>query len=84
MNMTMTKEKESIVKQLEKLAAEYHGEYDKRMQEHSRLTDVMLTTQDNEKFQQLASELHDCHGIIRYYRGKINAINEALDIIRIG
>lgn len=84
MNMTMTKEKESIVKQLAELIAEYQGRYDEELKKSSELTDKMLATEDNEQFQHFMSELDDCHKDAMYFLGKIHALDESLDIIKIG
>ena len=82
MNMTTTKE--SIVKQLEELAAEYQGRYDEEIKKSSALTDKMLASKDNDQFRDLMQELRDCNTMKSYVMGKIHAIIEALDIIKIG
>lgn len=82
MNMTMTKE--SIVKQLDELIAEYQGRYDEELKKSSELTDKMLAAEDNEQFQHFMAELDDSHKDAMYFLGKVHAIDEALDIIRIG
>lgn len=84
MNMTMTKEKESIVKQIEELVAEYQGRYDEEIKKSSALTDKMLASKDNDEFRDLMQELRDCNTMKSYFMGKIHAINESLDIIKIG
>lgn len=80
MNMT----KDPIVKQLEELAAEYQWRHDEETKKSAALTDKMLATKDNDQFRHFMAELEDSHTDSMYFLGKIHAINEALDIIRIG
>ena len=82
MNMTMTKE--SNVKQLEELVAEYKWRYDEKIKKSSALTDKMLASKDNDQFRHFMAKLEDSHKDSMYLLGKIHAINESLDIIKIG
>lgn len=76
--------KESNVKQLEELVAEYQWRYNERIKKSSALTDKMLASKDNDQFRHFMAELEDSHKDSMYFLGKIHAINETLDIIRIG
>ena len=84
MNITMTKEKESIVKQLDELIVEYQGRYYEEIKKSTELTDKMLASKDNDQFRHFMAELDDSRKDSMYLLGKIHAINESLDIIRIG
>ncbi len=84
MNITMAKEKESIVKQLEELVVEYQGRYYEEIKKSTELTDKMLASKDNDQFRHFMAELEDSRKDSMYLLGKIHAINESLDIVKIG